>query len=1778
MKAARSVLLALLLAMQAFFAPHSMGQAVPGNAPGSQTGDSGGAFTGLASAPEANLFTGVAQTTIPIEVPPGRLGLAPTLALTYSSSGGAGAYGNGWNLPLPRIHRSTREGVPRYDDSDRFVLEMPGAMVELEPVPGSTHGFRAEIESAFLRVGFDQGGNSWTVIDKLGVTFRFGSRAQARTGRGASRNQTFSWLLESIEDPAGNRIEYEWAAGGAEGTSTGLPAWIRYGANARTGAAHFAEVEFRWVPLQHPAPPRVSSRDGYAQGLDVRLATIDTRTHGLAARSYVFSHEEDAVTADLRLVGVTLTAFAETPADDVRLPSTVFVYAPALHEGWPALGTPLSGEAPFEVPSSGHLRLGSRSTTIDNVDLNGDGIIDRVATTTNPPQVSLGHGRGFGAVRTWNWPASSQAPREIRSNDGNGNLLSNVFDLDGDGFADLVDGDPAACAGPLGHWCMWKGSANGFASEAIAWRSLFSYLRETTHGGSRVVVDLIDVDSDGRLDLVDATQHNESTGVRNWFVYRNTGAGFESPPRPFAAPLPYLSRSSGGRVIVGLFDINADSLPDMVIADAGNVDDSVYWFGYTAWEVHLHDGNGLSPTPTVWPIDGGFGDGPGLPNFLNLRATDGSTIADLFDITGDGRPDLVRRNRGYVPGSDDGSSLCKRSSRCATPDENDSAVSAGFCCFDLAVFVNTGSSFSQPVGWSSPVHGLRAEFDACPYSGGIPCSGLVYDFDFFDFDGDGLVDFIERYTAAGKPNSWLVHPHPASPGGGGARPNLLVAMRNGVGGETMLRYDSAATTPDTRLPFPHWIVTERELRDSVFDQAPLLTSFAYRGGYFDPVDRELRGFATVQEVDPVGTIRVREYHQDRRRAGRLRRVTNLPPAPCVAANAEDPADPCSPWRRPLGISEYEWPATGPVLLARESDVPYQDGTSVENLRRSTGYSYDAYGNVIRRRTDTAMASATTTTTEYHHRVSDGPGGMPGNYLVAKPTRVLTQEDGRAAPLLESRFEYEWKSPAPASLVAASTCVSWTGTACSRWSRRTFEYDAYGNVTLARGPDGAASRTYHDANALFAERGVDPVGLVTRSTTDPRTGQVTETIAPGGSVLRSRYDGLGRLLRTWGPGTTRQSPRRRVEYAPGGLGQSPPRVLVTDAERGQSATFFDGLGRGVGSKAAASNGDIDVAVVSGLKRYDTRGLVDFEALPFDSADLDIDVLTETFDDAPAWMRFGYDAAGRLVETTAPDGSVVRVDRSVPGILQTHDANRTSGEYPGSTVLEFFDGLGHRLQRDSCSSPPAAAAPFDCPPGSLVRRESWRWDGLGRATESRVHGLGVAAGDSVLRVERDGLGNRSSVVHSDTGAWRYRYDDSGRLVEVLKPDGARLATSYDAAGRVRRRRGPGGSASYAYHGNGGGVGKVRRVTTRARGSKVADDFGYDARGRVVTRKRRIALRSHPKLEFAMAYRYDDLDRRVATEYVGWEFPGEGVVNTRYDAYGREVAVWTDARAYVLDARYDSSGRLRRIDYGNGLSDLVDYEDRSNALAATGRLRCLRTTATGLAASGACASAVGDLEGFHYDRWDRRGNLLAVTDALRPGDARLDGSRNYEYDALGRLVSAYGGAQAAETFAFDPVGNLLRNGNTKLHYNDPAHPARLTAVQGPTAESRGVEWDDNGRRRSDGEVVYDYDGWDRLVSVAVGEQPVSRNGYTDSGERFYRQDLVGGETEFDLGDGVVVRGGAIERSVAFAGRVVATDGRDGLRFLHRDHQASVKLISDEAGGGVERSRYATYGRRVG
>ncbi|MBT8408217.1 MAG: hypothetical protein KJN93_01165, partial [Alphaproteobacteria bacterium] len=67
----------------------------------------------LISAPQA-ASSGDMTLSYPLELPPGRQGLAPQLGLQYSSAAGNGWMGMGWNMSMQEVMVDTRWGVPRY--------------------------------------------------------------------------------------------------------------------------------------------------------------------------------------------------------------------------------------------------------------------------------------------------------------------------------------------------------------------------------------------------------------------------------------------------------------------------------------------------------------------------------------------------------------------------------------------------------------------------------------------------------------------------------------------------------------------------------------------------------------------------------------------------------------------------------------------------------------------------------------------------------------------------------------------------------------------------------------------------------------------------------------------------------------------------------------------------------------------------------------------------------------------------------------------------------------------------------------------------------------------------------------------------------------------------------------------------------------------------------------------------------------------------------------------------------------------------------------------------------------------------------------------------------------------------------------------------------------------------------------------------------------------------------------------------------------------------------
>jgi len=172
---------------------------VPDATPGA--GITGSAMPFLSESFQTDLATGAATMSIPITVPPGRKNMQPKLALSYSSNNSNGVCGVGWAVPANYIQRSTKYGVPAYDDTDTFMFISSGSNAELAEIGGGQ--YRAKIESAFMKYTFD--GSSWLVYDKNGTKYTFGETSASRLEDGT---KTFGWYLDKVIDVHGNYITY----------------------------------------------------------------------------------------------------------------------------------------------------------------------------------------------------------------------------------------------------------------------------------------------------------------------------------------------------------------------------------------------------------------------------------------------------------------------------------------------------------------------------------------------------------------------------------------------------------------------------------------------------------------------------------------------------------------------------------------------------------------------------------------------------------------------------------------------------------------------------------------------------------------------------------------------------------------------------------------------------------------------------------------------------------------------------------------------------------------------------------------------------------------------------------------------------------------------------------------------------------------------------------------------------------------------------------------------------------------------------------------------------------------------------------------------------------------------------------------------------------------------------------------------------------------------------------------------------------------------------------
>jgi len=1637
---------------------------------GDRSGEGGTPFTGLALAPEANLFTGALTTEIAIKVPPGRKDMTPRLALRYSSARGASPFGRGWDLPIGRIERSTKWGVPRCtgDHTDDFILRLPeGGAIELVQDPPGSGTYRPVVEGSYVEAQLDSVGNHWTVRDRSGLRYEFGQYTAARISSeigspvlaenaDGSCSLTSAWTLTHIEDANGNDIDIEWITT----DNVPLPSRILYGGNSN-GIDHFFRVQFSYL-LRPPADIPVSHRLGVEQATRFRLVGaavyVDVPQADTIVRSYQFHYFDDGTTYSLLRV---VSATGE--------PTQSFVYTPA-SVGHRAAGQAIAISVPSDHPN---LREWNGSLEVQSsiIDMNGDGKLDLVSGGFFPWTVHFGVSDGsdsFGFDPTpvlWSGDNgySEGRIRNVWINTGpcdqNGWACTVVdtFDITGDGRTDYI---VATDAGEP--WRVFAGEMKadgswGFSDTWIDWPAPDRIIRRTKNGGT--FRDTIDINGDGLPDLVDVT-----TG--QWLVWINDGLGFAADPLPyFPAPLDSIAKNTGGNsgsTTHMVTDFDGDGLVDLlehVDALADERCDNFTWDAgldsyinqYDCLLVYRNTGQGFAAVADVMPL-------PVWSTGLTVQ-DHGEVIADLVDINGDGLPDWVEQ------GVDGWRVLLNHEGR-LTP-----VAYAAQPPYDAIA----GTLWPGGSGPLRKTVGRRTEIDL------------------IDMNGDGFLDRV----VAGAP-TWNVQLNSLR-----QPPELLSMMENGLGGTNTIvyaptsRFDHTGGDGQPDLPFVTWVVAATRLNDGLCTPPPgadvldpganpcigqgheLVSTFAYQDGRLAieyelrrgvPVavlDRGFFGFRRVTKLDLDGNETVSIFGQGRLTRGRLLELYyyagDTDSGSLVRYEVNEWAS------RSAGTDRDQ------VWLERNSRYTFDLAASPRFIV-STNKDVDGYGNVLRTSVIGSGMREVETFTEYA-----SPFGSNGYFPYDKPSHVRTIE--RSKVLDEKRFEYDG---APFGIVSKGNVTkieSWLDTE-GVWVATENEYDGYGNLVVARDANGGATTIDYDegdGTFLYPSYKTNPVGHRSGTVFDYRYGRPAVSWGANGLATATlfTYDSAGRLICETRPGSSGCAIATTYTRAtaPGEYSKIAVELRQSGYATGRTTTtHFDALGR---ERFADVRAVVDGAVTI-IRRnrveFDRGGRVAVRYYPYPSSGSPTSGST-SFDyhlnDGP-WL----DPLGRLHRTIHPDGTTTRV------------------EYYGERVVSF-DELNLRSERvlDAKQRVLSEETYDESGPYSSMRSV---YDGMGRLLE-------VYQNDSNRPLKRytyDTLGRRIKVVDRDSGTWTFGYDHAGNLLYRDDPkDNQHVQYCYDAASRPVRVCGlpedfqvsypcqlacDADETRYSYDDPSVSfsAGRLTKVTDEAGVFRV---LSYDIRGRQTEVERAIVADGQTTIG-QFGYAYNDTDEVVSIRY-----PDGEVVTTTYDEAGQPIVLQNEAGdVYVSSVWYDQFGRATSIWHGNGTRDDRSYHGPA-------KRHRLATVTTSLPGAG-----FGLTELYEYDK---RGQIVSIGDF---DTSAMSNSAVYEYDHLGRLTSFNSSVDALDrTYTYDSWGNMTRKGALEMTFGNPL---RGSVHQIEDVDGQPIAYDANGNRVDNGvaDDLYVYDAEDRLDSVSTSSGASVEFAYDHEGKRRVRIVRSGGSAQ--------------------------------------------------------------------
>ncbi|MGO7335795.1 RHS repeat-associated core domain-containing protein [Rhizobium leguminosarum] len=1140
---------------------------------------------------------------------------------------------------------------------------------------------------------------------------------------------------------------------------------------------------------------------------------------------------------------------------------------------------------------------------------------------------------------------------------------------------------------------------------------------------------------------------------------------------------------------------------------------------------------GARPTTTataVWTYGGG------IWNTYRVASIDcRDRVCILADVNGDGATDLVQ-NTSFSNGKYSGLSIWLWTGRDYEPFIQNASFSGPPLLRDFDndgmtdILVAVGATRASPYKttnaygvWFEP---SGARLVQSPFSAvASNVSG--------DFNGDGLPDFMNSRTGLLLSNT------------GSGSPNLLRSLTLETGATVSVEYKPSSALPGGYMPLLFTIsrITVNDGKGNISN-----TDYSFQTAIYDFPLRRFYTFGAMFKTLPIASgettpTKVITYYRTDVASYGLPETTTIQNSANTASKTVSETYTVNTTSKP-----YSFKNTATVTKLTE-------GGTIAYLR--TDRTFDAYGNVTelkdRGRTVDAAGTENVNTTGDEKTTTVTYAPNTSAYIVSLPTSKTVRLGVDASSPVGSKEEYLYDDatavatpPAKGNLTQKLAYMSAGST--PRASATSYAYDTYGNRIAET--DALGNRTEWDYDATYhlypvAERAPRYFAngtlsgdsrFVSATSYDPVCGLPATKADWNGIVETFTYDAYCRPYGYVNAGSGNYINTRYENE-----GSPTTQAVVTYSPKTNatgdifSRTYYDGLGRPwrVETPGASATGPVRITDTV----YDARGNVQKTSLVRLKA-------AENEPETVQWTINSYDWQDRVVKSVNPDTSQKLYQYAAQSALVT-DVTRLPVSL---TVMTDEENHPHRSYADADGNVIAQQSQL----GSNWVTENRSYDPLGRL-------LGVRDPKGAQwSYTYDLLGNRLTASDPDLGNWSYAYDDAGRLIRQTDARGAVTTMAYDQMGRVSRKEvtEPGATAatliaqnSYdepAATGSSHNAGMLTKAEN-ANATVTYTRFYNGAGDKVTTRTVIDGVASSTAVE------HGPTGKSTAISYM----PTTLVVGKRTLPWLYNSADQLSRIPGLIDSTsYEADGQTKSITYINGVITTFTYSPTRRWLERV-------TTAKGTTV----------LMDNQYNR-DLLGRIKTIT-----GLAAND-NWTYGYDDLSRLTGAdnAGDNTLDETYSYDTNHNLLSR--TRIGaYTYPA-PTAVRPHAATQIGSKSISYDANGNMVSDGARTLTWDGSNRLSTVTQNGATVTL-AYGPDGSRV-KKSWAFGTTLYPDANVEIDRttpGTDIYTMYPHPDvKIVMTNGSGTSAnfFLHRDHLASVRQVTNQSGTRVEQTGYAAYG----